>query len=144
MHPGPLYAANIGRALIAVIRDDQESAKDLYASLSSISGVMWPQSPMGPEISTDRILGLLSYTIGELDRSEGHFKAAQNFCRNAGYRPELAWVCYEYASALSARNTVGDQATASLLLDESLAISTELNMRPLMERILAKREILKA
>ena len=30
------------------------------------------------------------------------------------------------------------------LLDESLAISSELGMRPLMERVLSKRDILKA
>ncbi len=30
------------------------------------------------------------------------------------------------------------------LLDESLAISTELGMRPLMERVLSRRDILKA
>ena len=30
------------------------------------------------------------------------------------------------------------------MLDESLAISTELGMRPLMERVLSRREILKA
>ena len=30
------------------------------------------------------------------------------------------------------------------LLDESLAISNELGMRPLMERVLSRREILKA
>ncbi len=30
------------------------------------------------------------------------------------------------------------------LLDESLAISTELGMRPLMERVLSRREILRA
>ena len=30
------------------------------------------------------------------------------------------------------------------MLDESLAISTELGMRPLMERVLGRREILKA
>ena len=30
------------------------------------------------------------------------------------------------------------------LLDESLAISTELDIRPLMERVLSRRDILKA
>ncbi len=30
------------------------------------------------------------------------------------------------------------------LLDESLAISTELGMRPLMERVLSRKDILKA
>ena len=35
-------------------------------------------------------------------------------------------------------------AQATSLLDESLAISSELGMRPLMERVLSRREILKA
>ena len=38
----------------------------------------------------------------------------------------------------------GDRQKAMTLLDESLAISTELGMRPLMERVLSRREILKA
>ena len=43
---------------------------------------------------------------------------------------------------LTERNEDGDKATA--MLDESLAISTELGMRPLMERVLSRRELLKA
>ena len=42
------------------------------------------------------------------------------------------------------RNSDGDRRKAMTLLDESLAISTELGMRPLMERVLSRREILKA
>ena len=42
------------------------------------------------------------------------------------------------------RNGEGDRAKAITLLDESLAISSELGMRPLMERVLSRREILKA
>ncbi len=38
----------------------------------------------------------------------------------------------------------GDREQAMSLLDESLAISTELGMRPLMERVLSRRDILKA
>ena len=38
----------------------------------------------------------------------------------------------------------GDRAKAMTLLDQSLAISNELGMRPLMERVLSRREILKA
>ena len=40
------------------------------------------------------------------------------FCRKGGYRPELAWTCCDYA--------------------------IRLGMRPLMERVLSRREILKA
>jgi hypothetical protein len=45
---------------------------------------------------------------------------------------------------LRERDGPGDQAKAMQLLDESLAISTELGMRPLMERVLSRRDILKA
>ena len=38
----------------------------------------------------------------------------------------------------------GDRAKAVALLDEYLAISGEPGMRPLMERVLSRREILKA
>ena len=42
------------------------------------------------------------------------------------------------------RKDEGDREKAVAMLDESLAISTELGMRPLMERVLGRREILKA
>ncbi len=75
-----------------------------------------------------------------------HFDDALAFCRKAGYRPELAWTCCDYADMLLERNDdgEGDRPKAIALLDESLAISSELGMRPLMERVLSRREILKA
>ena len=57
-------------------------------------------------------------------------------------RPELAWTCCDYADTLLQRNEPGDREQAMSLLDESLAISTELGMRPLMERVLSRRDIL--
>ena len=57
---------------------------------------------------------------------------------------ELAWTCCDYADALLQRNEPGDREQAMSLLDESLAISSELGMRPLMERVLSRWEILKA
>jgi hypothetical protein len=45
---------------------------------------------------------------------------------------------------LRQRNAAGDQEKATALLDEGLAIARELGMRPLMERILARRPLLKA
>ena len=71
-------------------------------------------------------------------------KDALAFCRKAGYRPELAWTCCDYADTLRERNGEGDRAMSLSLLDESLAISSELGMRPLMERVLSRREILGA
>ena len=72
-----------------------------------------------------------------------HSEEALGFCRK-GYRPELAWTCCDYADTLPQRNQPGDRGKAMSLLDESLAISTELGMRPLMERVLSRRDILRA
>ena len=69
---------------------------------------------------------------------------ALDLCRRSGYRPEVAWTCCDYADTLLQRNEPGDREKAMSLLDESLAISTELGMRPLMERVLSRQEKLKA
>ena len=42
------------------------------------------------------------------------------------------------------RNQAGDREKSLSLQEESLAISSELGMRPLMERVLSGREILGA
>ncbi len=81
--------------------------------------------------------------MGDLDQAAQHFDDALAFCRR-GYRPELAWTCCDYADALRERDAEGDRTKAITLLDESLSISSELGMRPLMERVLSRREILKA
>ena len=54
----------------------------------------------------------------------------------------MAWTYSNYAETLSKRDDEGDPAKAMSLLDESLTISTELSMRPLMERVLDRQEIL--
>ena len=91
----------------------------------------------------DRLLGLLSGTMADLNKAALHFDDALAFCRK-GYRPYLAWTCCHYANTLLQRNEPGDREKATSLLDESLAISHELGIRPLMERVLSRREILKA
>ena len=95
------------------------------------------------------MLGLLCQTMGNLDQASDHFEDALAFCRRAGYRPELAWSLCDYADTLVARASTSSARTddgqmAISLLDESLSISSELGMRPLMERVLSRREILKA
>ena len=90
--------------------------------------------------SVDRLLGLLSVTMGNFDKAAGHFEDTLVFCRKAGYRPELAWTCCDYADTLFTRNGEGDRAKAMSLLDQSLSISGELGMQPLMERVVALRD----
>ncbi len=95
-------------------------------------------------MAADRLLGLLSSTMGQVGQAMAHFEDALAFCRKAGYRPELAWSCCDYADTLLQRNNPGDREKAMSLLDESLAISSKLGMRPLMERVLSRRDILEA
>ena len=105
----------------------------LVPFLSTLSGVL-----------LGFVLGLLAHTMNNLDQACAHFEDALPFCRNSAYRPELAWTCCDYADTLLQRNQPGDREKAMSLLDESLAISSELGMRPLMERVLSRRDILKA
>ena len=103
-------------------------------------------------ITANRLLGFLAHTTRDLDQAATHLEEALAFCRKAGYRPELAWTCCDYADMLLERASTSsartesqeDRRKAMSLLDESLAISGELSMRPLMERVLSRREILGA
>ena len=131
--------SRIGLALIAIQRSDAMSAKEQYSSLESQRGTQERAI-----ICYDRVLGLLTQTMGNLDTADGHFDDALGFCRKAGYVTELAWSLCDYADMLLERDAEGDKAKAMSLLDESLQISSELGMRPLMERVLSRREILKA
>ena len=85
-------------------------------------------------------MGLLSQTMGNSGQAQTHFEDALAFCRKADYRPELAWTCCDYADMLIESDAEGDQTKAIALLDESLAVSTELGMRPLMERVTERLE----
>ena len=128
--------ARVGLALIAVQRGDFSAAEEQYNALAQVPGIMVFY------IGTDQVLGLLSVTLGRLDQAVAHFEDSLEFCRKAGYRPNLAWTGYDYADALLQRNEPGDRDKATSLLNESLSISTELGMRPLMERAQDRLDLL--
>ena len=126
--------ARMGQALIAVVHRDVEAAEELYV----------PRNPnqwtyVMSHVSGERLLGLLAHTMGKLDESASHFEDGLTFCRKAGFRPQLAWTLCDYADMLLDRDSKGDRARAITLLDESLAISSDLGMRPLMERVLSRK-----
>ena len=135
--------------MISVVRGDSVAAAEHYRALQSFQSSKLAGDPGGIIINivayeSNRLLGLISQTMGNLDQASAHFEDALAFCRPRGYRLELAWTCCDYADLLRERDAEGDRSSAMALLDESLAISSELGMRPLMERVLSRREILGA
>ena len=140
----------VGNALIAVLQHDEPGAQEQYDDLLQSRSVLARYALTVGMPLVHRVLGILAQTSGNLDQAVSHFEDALTFCRKAGYRPELAWTCCDYADMLLDPSTSSGQAVsdnrakAMSLLDESLAISSDLGMRPLMERVLSRREILKA
>lgn len=88
--PSAQHAARIGLALIAIQRGDAMAAGKLYGAIEPLMATMSPQGPFGPGLSADRILGLVSQTMGNLNQACEHFEDVLDFCRKAGYQPELA------------------------------------------------------
>ena len=141
MLSSPLRPMDISRirtalALIAVQQGDGAAAQEQYAALKSrpVRLMTWNLT------SVDRLLGLLAAAIGKLDVAADHYEDGLQFCSNAGYRAELAWTGHDYADMLLHRNGPGDRQKAMDMLDEAVAITTELGMKPLMERATALRE----
>ena len=139
----PLMAvcARFAPAMTALERGDVALAREQYEAINTTPGA---DLMLFQGIDPEDVLGLLAQTAGDNFQAEAHFEQSLVFCRNAGYRPNLAWTCCDYADILLQRNNDGDRAKAMSLLDESLAISSELGMKPLMERVLSRREILGA
>jgi DNA-binding CsgD family transcriptional regulator len=129
--------ARIGLALLAVQQGDAASAAEQYAHLESSRGRM----TRAGTVTITRVLGLLAQIMGQVDLAASHFEDTLAFCRKAGYRPELAWTCYDYATLLCERH---QQKRANAFLDEALSICTELGMRPLTERVTTLRESLES
>jgi ATP/maltotriose-dependent transcriptional regulator MalT len=136
----PIYVLwpRAGLALLAVVRGDVAAAAEQYEILEPHRGSMAETSCF------DHLLGLLSHTVGNLDRATVHFEDALAFCRKAGYRPELAWSLCDYADMLLQRGNPGDKHKAMSLLDQALAISSDLGMRPLMVQLQARQRWVEA
>ncbi len=107
---------------------------DVYLDLLLEAGTLDAHSPRGTDPNV--VVPMVA-----------HCEAALAFCRQAGYRPELAWTCYDYASILTDRIASGAightspaaREQATVLLDEALTIARELAMRPLHERAAARK-----
>jgi DNA-binding CsgD family transcriptional regulator len=119
-------AAWIGRALFAIHERDVDECAEALEHLQPLKGLI-----VMPFLVTDHISGLLARTAGRTERARSNFENALTFCRCAGYRPELAWTCYDYARLLVEGAGPDDREKASALLAEASGIASDLGMRPL-------------
>jgi DNA-binding CsgD family transcriptional regulator len=120
----------VGRALTAVRTGEPGLAAEELERLAPFRGVV-----VAPLLVTDRLLGRLAHVLGRSEEAHGHFEDALRFCRSAGYTPELAWTCHDYAQALLEGDGQGRPRSPVDLLDEAAALASRLGMGPLAERV---------
>jgi tetratricopeptide (TPR) repeat protein len=146
--PWHVAPTNIALGIAASANGDAESAREQYDALLPYRGTL----PRLSEILIDRVLGNLAHTMDDRATATTHYEDGIAFCREAGYLPQLAWTLHDYANMLldtDERSAEPSSASAqhphaTAMLDEALEISRDTGMRPLMERVLSRREILKA
>jgi DNA-binding CsgD family transcriptional regulator len=128
----PLMALDVwyGLALLAVYRGDVPLAQAQYATLKPMAGALLQEL-----MAADRVLGLLAHTCGDFAAAATHFEQALAFCRTAGYLPELAWTCHDYAETLLDPRGSNDRVRAVALLAEGMALARQLGMAPVLERL---------
>jgi tetratricopeptide (TPR) repeat protein len=128
-------------ALTAALSRDIERSRELLPGLLELPldyslFLNWPD--------VGATAGMLSKVCGQLDNAVEYLDGSLSFCREKRQLPAIAMNCEVLAEVLLERDAPGDHLRAAELQDEAIAIATELGMQPLLERVLAQREILKA
>jgi tetratricopeptide (TPR) repeat protein len=91
-----------------------------------------------------RSLGMLAATMRRHDDAVVHYERAIEACRRMGAAPWLAYGQFELGTVLLARGRAEDSPPAMSLFDQALDTARRLGMRPLMERILQSKPLLRA
>ena len=131
-------ALPMAKALIAANGGDAALAAETYQGLAHLPTMV----SIGCPLVTSRIGGLAARTAGLVKEAENEFQRSIAFCESKGMLPELAWSCSDLAELLVAND--GDHARAQELDEQALDIANSIGMKPLIRRILSRREILKA
>jgi tetratricopeptide (TPR) repeat protein len=138
--PGPSGMAIATLAAASSLGLIDDDPVELYKqSLSMTLGPTWELN-----IPHKLILGDLAHVIGKQTEAEQHYREFLQDSRQSRWPDWIAFGCVSYSEYLLDRNAPGDHEKAIELQDEAISIATELGMKPLLERVLAKREILKA
>ena len=125
------------RSVCAISRQDSKGVSDLYRRLEKWRGTWSFKTPL---LTPDRQLALLAATMNKPDTAIRHFEEAIRFCRNAGFRPELAWLCLDYARFQLDRGGRIDRAAVLDMVNEGLEITADLGMSPLCQRLKGLRD----
>lgn len=132
-----VVSARMAHALLAVLEAEVDECETDLEALAPFESSM---PTIGWGLATSRVLGLLAHAIGQKRRACSHFERALTFCRASGFKPELAWICHDYAVALLDSGARDDRAKATALLDEGEQIATALGLVLLRKRLSAFRE----
>jgi len=90
------------------------------------------------------VVALIAGTAGEAELALDFAQQGRDQALTSSSLPHKAWTAFILSELLFGRNGPGDREKATELQDEAIAIATALGMKPLLERVLSKREILKA
>jgi DNA-binding CsgD family transcriptional regulator len=129
--------AKLALLLIALNRGDTDMMTELGPENDDMEAT-W-MTPWG-NVSTDRLFGLRARALGFSTVAESFFNTAKDFCAGAGYRPELAWTCYDLAALLLERNDTPDPERARALLGQAKDITQELGMITLGKLLAQKQD----
>ena len=105
---------------------------------------MAARTRVGLTSNPGELLGALDVALGKYDEAEHHFTESIDLFERGGFRLKLAWCLYRYGDTLLKRDAPGDREKAVEMLDRALKLARDIGMPPLMERVLARREILGA
>ena len=134
------YCAGMALGLMAVLRGDTQTCAEQYDELRAVPRVFLSRGGFHGE----RFLGLLAAGAGRMDDALSHFETSLESCRTAGWSPELAWTCFDYAETLARLGGSVNRARAATLLEEGLTIAADLGMPPLEGFIQESRRSLDA
>ena len=113
----------LARAIVATIDNDPEAAGNALTELAGLKPGIGHYAP-----SNSRVMGLAARTAGDFISATVHFEDSLEFCRNAGYLPELAWTCHDFAEMMVAEPGAFDQGKFTALLDEGIAAAGQIGM----------------